>query len=310
MPAPPTVSVVISAYTDERWDDVLEAVASVRAQTVRPRELVVVVDHNPGLLARLAVAIPDALVIANAEVRGLSGARNTGTAVCTGDIVAFLDDDAVADPDWLANLLGAYRDPRVQGTGGWIEPIWVDGKRRFFPAEFNWVVGCSYTGLPTTAAPVRNLIGANMSFRRSVIADVGGFRTGAGRVGSRPFGHEDTEFCIRVRQLIPGAEIVLDPAASIGHKVPAGRAGLGYFVRRCYIEGLSKAELSDVVGVQDGLASERAYTARVLPRGITTGLRDGIASRDVGGFARAGAIALGLGCAAAGYVVGRITRRR
>lgn len=308
-PASPTVSVVISAYTDERWDDVLEAVASVRAQTLAPLETVVVVDHNPDLLRRLTAALPDAIVIPNGEERGLSGARNTGTRACTAEVVAFLDDDAVAAPDWLQNLLPAYADPLVQGTGGWIAPLWVAGRRRFFPAEFNWVVGCSYTGLPTTRAPVRNLIGANMSFRRSVISEVGGFRTGAGRVGSRPFGHEDTEFCIRIRRHIPGAEVVLDPAASIRHKVPAGRASLGYFVRRCYIEGLSKAELSDVVGTGDGLASERAYTARVLPRGIALGLRDGLTLRDASGFARAGAIALGLGCAAAGYVVGRVGRR-
>ncbi len=306
----PTVSVVISAFTDRRWDDVLQAVASVQAQTVAPVDTILVVDHNDDLLRRLADALPGVTVVANEEVRGLSGARNTGVRLARGEVVAFLDDDAVAERDWIAQLAGAYSDPGVHGAGGWIEPLWTEGRHDFFPDEFNWVVGCSYTGLPTERAAVRNLIGANMSFRRDTILAIGGFRTGAGRVGTRPFGHEDTEFCIRLRQRIPGAQVVLEPSAGIRHKVPPARADLSYFVQRCYIEGLSKAELTDVVGSEDGLESERAYTLRVLPRGVGRGLRDAVVRRDLGAARRAGAIVLGLACAAGGYSVGRIKRMR
>lgn len=308
--APPSVSVVISAFTDRRWDDVLEAVASVQAQTVAPMDTIVVVDHNEDLLRRLTAALPGVTVVPNEEVRGLSGARNTGVRLARGEVVAFLDDDAVAERDWIARLADAYSDPAVEGAGGWIEPLWTGGRRDFFPAEFNWVVGCSYTGLPTERASVRNLIGANMSFRRDTILAIDGFRTGAGRVGTRPFGHEDTEFCIRLRQRIPGARIVLEPSAAIRHKVPPARASLSYFVQRCYIEGLSKAELTDVVGSGDGLESERAYTLRVLPRGVGRGLRDAVAGRDLAAARRAGAIVLGLACATAGYGVGRFRRMR
>src|SRR3954454_13060930 len=100
-----TVSVVICAYTEERWDDLVAAVDSAWAQTVEPHEVIVVVDHNPALLERVRQEFPRATAVENAAARGLSGARNSGVQVATGDIVAFLDDDALAAPDWLKWLV-------------------------------------------------------------------------------------------------------------------------------------------------------------------------------------------------------------
>ena len=113
-----SVSVVICAHAHDRWDDTLAAVASVRAQSHPAKELVVVVDHNPSLHQRLKAELPDATVIENREQQGLSGGKNTGIAVSTGQVVAFLDDDAVADVNWLKCLLDAYTDPDVVGVGG------------------------------------------------------------------------------------------------------------------------------------------------------------------------------------------------
>ena len=88
MTAPETASVVICAYTADRWDDVLAAVASVRGQSVPALEILVVVDHNPELLEGLRAALPDVRVMANDDVQGLSGGRNTGIAAAHGDVVA------------------------------------------------------------------------------------------------------------------------------------------------------------------------------------------------------------------------------
>src|SRR3954447_1474612 len=94
------VSVIICCYTEDRWDDLVRAVESVRQQTVACRELIVVVDHNPSLHGRAQDEL-DCIVVENAEARGLSGARNTGIGAANGALVAFLDDDAAAAPDWL-----------------------------------------------------------------------------------------------------------------------------------------------------------------------------------------------------------------
>src|SRR5579875_636704 len=90
------ISVVICAYTEKRWSQILAAVDSVCAQSVPPEEIIVVVDHNRALFTGLTAALPHIQVVENFGAPGLSGAKNTSLALFRGDVVAFLDDDAVA----------------------------------------------------------------------------------------------------------------------------------------------------------------------------------------------------------------------
>jgi GT2 family glycosyltransferase len=299
-------SVVICAYSLERWQDLVEAVASLQRQALEQPETVVVVDHNEFLLERVRSRLPAVKAVANRHQRGLSGARNSGVEAASGEVIAFLDDDAVAASDWLERLQDGYGDRDVLGVGGAVIPRWAGGRRpRWFPEEFNWVVGCSYKGQPTRIAAVRNLIGANMSYRRDVLAKAGGFREGIGRIGLRPLGCEETELSIRALQRFPGGQVLYDPSARVEHRVPRSRQRVRYFLERCYAEGLSKALVSQLVGASSGLSAERAYTFRVLPRGVIAGIHS--ASRgDVAGLGRAAAIVVGFGVTTLGYAVGRL----
>lgn len=298
------ISVVICAYTEERWDPLLASVESIQRQTVRPLEVIVVIDHNTALYQRACQALNGVVIIENHEARGLSGARNSGLAQAKGDIVAFIDEDATASSDWLEILRAHYRQENILGVGGQIEPVWQAGRPTWFPEEFDWVVGCTYLGLPPEPAPVRNLIGCNMSFRRQVAVSAGGFRHGIGRIGTLPTGCEETELCIRAAHLWPGQNFVYDPGAVVLHRVPRSRATFAYFVSRCYSEGLSKALVSRFTGARSGLDSERKYTLRVLPIGIARGVRDAAWRREISGLGRAGAILCGLFITACGFVIG------
>jgi GT2 family glycosyltransferase len=304
------VSVVVCAYTEKRWDDLSAAVRSVFAQTERPLEVIVVSDHNRHLLERVRRELPFVTAVANEEPQGLSGARNTGVRAATGAVIAFLDDDAIAALDWLEWLLEPYENPHVMGVGGSVEPVWPGARPSLLPAEFDWVVGCSYRGLPTDTSPVRNLIGANMSLRREVFDAVGGFRTDVGRVGTRPVGCEETDLCIRVHQRMPGSVILFEPRARVRHRVTAERARWRYFRTRCYSEGLSKAIVARHAGRLDGLASERSYAMRTLPRGVARGLADATVRRDAAGLTRAAAIIAGLAITTLGYAVGSVRGQR
>jgi len=292
------ISVVICTYTESRWEYLEMAVESLQRQNTHPLEIIVVVDYNMTLMERAQAVFPATRVVDNRQERGLSGARNSGIAVARGSVIAFLDDDAVATPDWIGQLCAAYTDPNVIGVGGLIEPFWQGGRPAWFPAEFDWVVGCSYRGLPETATPVRNLIGANMSFRRNIFDEVGVFRLG--------YGCDETDFCIRVRQRWPEKVLLYKPVAKVIHQVPAGRANWDYFRARCYFEGGSKAVVSWLVGARDGLSSERAYTFRTLPMGIIDGMKDALLHRKLAGLARAGAIVTGLALTTSGYLVGKL----
>lgn len=219
----PSVSIVICAYTERRWDLLLDVIESVRAQTVAPQEILVVVDHNEDLYERLLAIVDDVTVVQSEGPPGLSGARNTGVGLAEGDIVAFLDDDAVAMPNWLERLLVLYDDPDVLAVGGRVEPVWDRGRPGYFGEELDWIVGCSHRGMPTVASEVRNLIGANMSFRLDVLRQVGGFNIALGRQGNLPLGCEETEICIRSTMGTPGSRIVYEPAALVRHHVPEER---------------------------------------------------------------------------------------
>jgi GT2 family glycosyltransferase len=305
-----TISVVICAYTEERWQDLEAALDSLQHQTLQPEEILLVIDHHFGLYAHARDCFPSIRVIENREKRGLSGARNTGIAAAQGGVIAFLDEDAIAEQDWIERLHDGYADPMVMGVGGAIDALWQDARPSWFPEEFDWVVGCTYPGLPLDPAPVRNLIGCNMSFRREVFEAIGGFYSELGRIGALPLGCEETEFCIRTRQHWLSGVLLYEPRARVQHKVPTKRSRWLYFRRRCYAEGLSKAQVTGLVGSRDGLASERSYTMRTLPKGVLKGVRDSLRQRKLDGLSRAAAILAGLVITTFGYLVGRISKSR
>jgi glycosyltransferase involved in cell wall biosynthesis len=294
----PSISVVICAYDEDRWDDLVAAVDSVHGQRVEPHETIVVSDHNPDLLARVR-GLDGVIAVPNTQTRGLGGARNSGVAASTGSVVAFLDDDAVASEGWLELFAAAYEDPNIFGVGGSIEPLWSSKRPGWFPDEFDWVVGCTYRGMPESPADVRNLIGCNMSYRRAVLDELGGFRLG--------YGCDETELCIRIHRRWPRAVLRYLPDARVQHRVPGQRARWRHFRSRCFFEGGSKAVVTSLLGSDDALASERAYVRRALPQGIRRGLSAAVSDGDLAGVARAGAIMAGLSITTAGYVVGRLT---
>jgi glucosyl-dolichyl phosphate glucuronosyltransferase len=297
-----TISVVICSYADWRWDDFRRACLSVEEQLAEGDELVVVIDHNDGLLERARAEFPRARVVANAGRKGLSGARNTGVEISRGDVVAFLDDDAVAAPGWVAGLRSAFEPDEVAVAGTLVRPNWEGGsKPHWFPDEFGWVVGCSYRGLPETKATVRNPIGASMAVRRTIFGKVGGFSDAIGRVGTKPVGCEETEFCIRVSAHDPSYKVVFDPFAAVDHYVPAVRQTMKYFVSRCYHEGRSKRIVSLLQGTDASLSSERTYVRVTLPSAVVKGVAGSL--RRPSGLLRAGVVVIGLTSTVLGYVV-------
>ena len=312
-------SVVVSTYNEERWDDLLACIRSLEAQTLPALEVIVVVDHNSTLLERATRMFPNARVIANERARGLAGARNSGTAVAKGAIIAFIDDDAQAEPDWLAHLQGCFGEKATVGAGGSLTPLWEGPEARWIPHEFYWVFGCSYTGLPDRLAPVRNPIGANMAVRASVLDEVGGFREGGesdaprelrARGVVRAGGNvpDDTDLAIRVKQRRPGAVWLYQPKARVLHIVTPERASLGYFLRRCFEEGVGKASLSGLVGTEAGLEAERRHAAVVLPRGIAREFRLLLGGEGTAAL-RGLAILAGLAAASLGFLSVALRRR-
>jgi GT2 family glycosyltransferase len=261
--------------------------------------VIVAVDHNAGLRERLEQSLSGITVVENRDRRGASGTRNAGAAAAKTPYLAFLDDDAIARAGWLERLLEPFADPHVVGTGGRVVAAWDTQRPRWFPEEFGWVVGASYSGQPRELAPVRNVWSESMAVRREVFERVGGFRMDFGKVGhtSRP---EDTDLCIRMSAGASGASWVYVPSAIVDHLVPADRATFRFFLRRSFWEGQGKIEMSRHLGAERDLVSEGDYLRRTIPAGIERNLRGALARGDLSEAGRAGAIVAGIAAAGAG----------
>ena len=305
------LAVVVCCFSDERRDDLDLGVRAVRDQ-LNPEtdELIVVVDHNEGLQAWLSDHFPDGVtVVPNHEDRGLSGARNTGTAATQADVVVFLDDDATLRPDGLDAVRTAFADERIVAIGGAVHARWEAGAPpAWFPEEFGWVVGCDYRGLPPHGSEIRNPIGAAMAVRRDALMKAGGFSHRLGRVGSVPAGCEETLMGIELRRLFPDSRIVRIEDFAVDHTVPRSRAKLEYFTNRCLHEGRSKAILSAMVGAGAGLSAERSFVLRTLTTGAARCLGRGVTGTP-SAFARAFVLVLGLFVTAFGTVSRSLTTR-
>lgn len=304
------VSIIICAHTLERWQDLCEAIGSARAQEPPAKEIILVCDHNSELKKRARAAFPDVLVVANREKPGASGARNTGVATASGEILAFLDDDMKTDKHWTANLLAEFADPGVTAVYPLAEPRWEGQRPSWFPDEFLWVIGCAYKGLPGRRGEVRNIIGGACLYRGDLFKKLGGFNDRLNRTNAKiPISGEECEICIRASQMLPHARFVFQPAVIVHHKVPVRRQTWSYFTLRCYAEGISKAYLAGLVGSKKGLSTERRYVLRTLPAGVARGIRDAFFRFDLSGLGRAAAIIWGLGCTTVGYGRGRLRAR-
>lgn len=254
------VSVVVSTYSEYKLRLVQDCVQSLKRQSAPPLEVILVLDPQPSLVEFYRSRLSSDVKIIASEGFGLSYARNAGVKSARGDVVAFIDDDAVADLDWIRNLTVGYEDPEVVGVGGHITPVWEDGSPAWFPAELNWIVGCSYKGLPEHRASVRNPIGCNMSFRRRIFDAVGYFRTDMGRFGSLLLGSEEPELSLRILNKFPHSKILYEPSAVVYHKVSKSRRKLAYLFRRSFYEGVSKALIvHGRAGVDHGLSAENQY---------------------------------------------------
>ena len=299
-------SVIVCAFASWRLEQTVECVNSVLVQHPPPGEVIVVVDHNEWLRAELCSRLPKQVkVVANRGEAGLSSARNTAVELSRKDVAVFIDDDAVPHERWLAGLLAAFEDPRVAGAGGHALPAWEGAQPAWFPDELLWVVGCSYRGL-RSAGPVRNPLGCNMAFRTVTFERVGLFDPAIGRLGTRPLGCEETEFCVRVATRLQPAQLVLVSGAAVDHRVPRDRATPLYLLRRCYYEGISKALVRKLGDVRS-LDTERAYVRGALVGSVASNVRRAVRGPDrAAALGQAATVIAGVTAAATGYLVGGI----
>jgi glycosyltransferase involved in cell wall biosynthesis len=236
------VSVVVCTYTMDRYDVFTEAVESVLQQTYDPTEVVLVIDGNPDVYDRTVEDFGDrenVLIHDNDENRGISYSRTKGAELASGEIVAFIDDDGVAEADWIEKHAETYKETDAVAVAGYVAPDWVTEKPDFFPEEFYWLVGCTERGFAEDGEEVRNGYGSNVSYRRDVFLDVGGYDVNTGRKGDRHIQAHEAPVGIRIREEY-GKGVVYVEDAVVHHTLFDYRGEFRWLVFRSFWQGFSK----------------------------------------------------------------------
>lgn len=302
------VSVVICGYTLERTGVFLECIESVLAQTYEPIEVVVVIDGNSELASIVSDAFGDlesVVIVENEKNRGISYSRTRGGKEASGEIVAFIDDDAVAEPDWIEQLVEVYEETDAIAVGGYVAPNWLEGKPFFFPEEFYWLVGCTERGFAADGEEVRNTYGSNISYRREVFLAVDGYDVNTGRKGDRHVQAHEAPVGIRLlREYGRGMMYVED--AVVQHTLFAYRGDFWWLVKRSFWQGYSK-RVMDVL-YPDTYGNEGDYLRGLVVEHLPRRVKNGVRSPSGAAWAQILTICIFTAVVGLGYLYG-LTKR-
>ncbi|MGQ3410851.1 glucosyl-dolichyl phosphate glucuronosyltransferase [Natrinema sp. LN54] len=301
------VSVVICTYAMERYDVFSECVDSVLAQTYDPLEVVIVVDGNEPVFERVRDdygGLDDVILHCNDENHGISYSRTRGAEIATGDVVAFIDDDAVAEDDWVAELARVYDETDAIAVGGDVVPDWVTEKPDFFPAEFYWLVGCVEPGFAEDGEEVRNTYGSNISYRRSVFLAVGGYDPNTGRKGDQHLQAHEAPVGIRLLEQY-GKGMIFTEDAVVHHKLFDYRGDFQWLVFRSFWQGYSK-RIMDLL-YPNAPDDKGDYLKQLLTHFIPRRMRGLVRSPSTFGAKQLISIVLFTGAVGLGYLYAMLT---
>ena len=264
------------------YDHFCEAAESVLNQTYNNVELVVIVDGTPDVYDKILEDYDnheDMIISCNDENVGLLQSRNRGAELATGDVVAFIDDDAIADEEWIERLVDAYESQNAIAAGGKMTPEWIAGRPSFLPEEFYWLIGVTHRGFADGAGEVRNTFGSNISFRTNLFEELGGFNVSiGGRKGDKNLQGGETELCARMRtEYDQGIWYV--PEAEVAHKVFQYRTKVGWLLDRAFWQGYSKRAMETLISESSG--KENTFLQDLLTRHAPNRLRESIITLSV-----------------------------
>lgn len=247
MVMPVKFSVVICTYN--RCELLRELLLSLFEQSVQKDSYeIMVVDNNstdatPSVVEEMSRKGGPRVRYLKEMQQGLSYARNAGTFQSNGEIIAYVDDDSTTDHAWIENLCQVYDEyPHVACVGGRIEAVWPDGKPDWLPQSLERNYGAFDLGnvVKIIAYPA-NVLGGNISVRKEMFLNMGGFQTALGRSVNNLLSNEEKDFCHRIQQ--SGGTVMYTPHALVYHKVHPERLTKAFLLRRAYWQGISNVRM-------------------------------------------------------------------
>jgi glycosyltransferase involved in cell wall biosynthesis len=233
--------------TYNRYDLLPKAVASLERQSLAKADYeILVIDNSPdhAQSSEVAMGFRDVagLTWIVEHTPGLSNARNVATRNAKSPIIAFMDDDAVAAPDWLEKLAAVFDrfGPQAEVVGGRVDPIWeVPQPKWLADSLLGNVSVVNWGGADRFAASGEWVAGTNIAFRTAALEKVGGFSVHFGRTrgGQALLSNDETD--VIERMTAGGARLIYAPGAVVEHLVPAERLTQSWFRRRVAWQAVS-----------------------------------------------------------------------
>jgi glycosyltransferase involved in cell wall biosynthesis len=243
------VNAAISAVvcTFNRAQYLRKAIRSLLDQTLPSEDYEIIVVDNGSTDGTAEMVRDEFPCVSNLNyirepVLGLSQARNKGWRCATGDYVAYLDDDAVASPSWLENILRVFETVRPMPgcVGGKVELIWEASRPKWLSEEMvGYLTKVDLAKTPVIVNDTQWLAGANMAFPRGRLEELSGFDLGLGRKSNKLLSMEEIQVQRKLQN--KGYNCFYDPEVSVKHHVPPSRLTQKWFLRRAYWQGVSNA---------------------------------------------------------------------
>jgi glycosyltransferase involved in cell wall biosynthesis len=241
----PLISVIVC--THNRADHLFNALQSLVEQLMpRHKYEIIIVDNaskdeTPDVVRHFESAANIRYVYEG--VLGLCHARNTGWHQAKGHYIAYLDDDAIASPQWLTAIEEGFAStPSVGVVGGPVNPIWEGIRPQWLSDEIApslTIIDWSNKIKVISDVRVEWLVGTNMAVSSKVMERVGGFHPSLDRVGKRMLFSGDV--FLQKQVIREGYLCLYHPDAVVRHLVPQSRLKKRWFIRRYYSQGLSDA---------------------------------------------------------------------
>jgi len=200
---------------------------------------------------------------------GLSRARNIGARAAKGRFVAYMDDDAQADPRWVESIISAFESGTGIGiVGGPVAPIWLISRPVWLHAHLEGYLTIVNRG-PTRKflEPHEWLAGTNIAFRKDALIEAGLFNENLGRIGKILLSNEELAVSDKIRSM--GLSVLYDPEISMAHTVHVERLNHAWMRRRVFwqvISDLFSAGGSTEMNANEGIQKILDYQQALPPK--------------------------------------------